>query len=781
MMLSSPYKAQVTPSLLRASDATIEHQAHSTPPLEDTHTDDYGSVMESLWMQAGACCPLNTSIKYTPVSDTLTEAPQNVASMLVSLSPVSSPIDKGFYIRHRFSESFLQCFRQLQATLPPEVFQIHGIATEHLDITAFSKAFFQKSASVADISVDGNANVNDKSIVQYIPESSKAIHKLNALYLLHKWVGKCFTPAMADLALERVLNGELFVNDLHHFSTSYCYSFDLAPLLEQGLAFFKGTMPIRPPKRSDSFIQLVIQATAFISNQIAGAIAYPSLFASLDWFYRQEHGEKYLEVLRQAKADEASGKILEHPVRDLWQKVKNQWQSLIYSFNFPFRSTQSAFTNVSVMDKGFMAKLFDGYSFPDGSEVEIPSAVGMSQLFFEYYTEIHGEEGLFTFPVMTLAMSLDEQGNYIDPEFVAWASEANREKCLANMFQSTPDSFSSCCRLRNQFTPLHPEGTQDAYHHSFGVGGLSIGSHRVCGLNLPRLAHLEAHDPERLAENLMLVHHILFAHRTLVKTRMMNGDLPLYTSEWMHLQRQYSTVGILGTYEYLQHKGLDIRSQEGLDVLTRLMQTIRTTMDRWHEDEKDLTGIHRTLYNLEQIPGETVAVRLAKLDALQGYNPSGWEVYSNQYVPLIASCSVYDRLRIQGHFDQLTSGGAICHLNYHDAEALPAIQMQRLLEHAKEAGVVYFALNRVFSQCENHHYWMGWQPCCPVCQGDVTRQATRVVGFLSFIDAWTPVRRDIEWHQRVFYNSTQLPPERVVPPSPQAVWQPLEAVGIEVS
>lgn len=773
-MMSSPYKPQNSTTLLQAHDKMQAPQ--KITPVEE----DYGSVMESLWEQAGACCPINIQVKHTPVK----EAHRLLEGMTHVPAPESFPHDDydmtplahGFYIRHKFSKRFLTCFRKLQETLPPEVFQIHGIATENLDITSFSKAFFQKSASVADVSVDGNANVNDKSIVQYIPESSKAIHKLNALYLMHKWVSKCFTNELADLALERVLCGELFVNDLHHFSTSYCYSFDLAPLLEKGLAFFKGTMPIRPPKRSDSFIQLVIQATAFISNQIAGAIAYPSLFASLDWFYRQEHGENYLEVLRQAKNDEASDVILEHAIRDLWHKVKNQWQSLIYSFNFPFRSTQSAFTNVSVMDEGFMKSLFEGYTFPDGSEVNIQSSVGMSQLFFEYYTDIHGKEGLFTFPVMTLAISLDDHGNYLDPDFVEWASEANREKCLANIFQSTPDSFSSCCRLRNQFNPLHATATpikqdvkvplQEGYHHSFGVGGLSIGSHRVCGLNLPRLAQLEAIHPERLLENLQLVHHILFAHRTLVKTRILNGDLPLYTSEWMHLQRQYSTVGIIGTYEYLQHKGLDVRTPEGLEVLTGLMETIRDTMEAWQASETHLTGIHSTRYNLEQIPGETVAVRLAKLDTLQGYNPQAWEVYSNQYVPLITSCSVYDRLRIQGHFDQLTSGGAICHLNYHDNESIPSSQMRRLLRYAKDTGVVYFALNRVFSQCKHQHYWMGWQETCPICEGEVTRQATRVVGFLSFIDAWTPVRRDIEWHKRVFYSSTQLTPSPLVPETP---------------
>jgi len=140
--------------------------------------------------------------------------------------------------------------------------------------------------------------------------------------------------------------------------------------------------------------------------------------------------------------------------------------------NFPFRSSgQSAFVNLSVMDKGFLKSLFNGYVFPDGTQADLDSSLELSKCFFEYYNSINCKEGMFTFPVMTLAISVDDNNEYIDPDFVDWAAEANCEKALANIFQDKPTSFSSCCRLKNDFSKISDLG----YQNSFGVGGLSIG------------------------------------------------------------------------------------------------------------------------------------------------------------------------------------------------------------------------------------------------------------------------------------------------------------------
>lgn len=430
---------------------------------------------------------------------------------------------------------------------------------------------------------------------------------------------------------------------------------------------------------------------------------------------------------------------------EMYIKIKNQFQNLIYSLNYPFRGNQSPFTNLSCMDHGFSKELFKGYYFPDGTSANIESSIELSKLFFEYYSEINSNEGIFTFPIMTLAISLDDSGEYIDPDFVDWAAKANSAKSLGNIFQSTPDAFSSCCRLINNFSKIAEAG----YQNSFGVGGLSIGSHRIAGLNLPRLAFLEKENQNVLEENLEVLHKILYSHRKLIEHRIEAGYLPLYTYKWINLMKQYSTIGFVGGYEYLENKGLSIKNN-GLKVLTDLLMRIENKIVGWQQEEKI------NIYNIEQIPAESMAVRLCKIDSVLGYNPKEYQLYSNQYIPLIEESSVYDRFRIQGQIDGLTSGGAILHLNVDDEKPLSPTQFRKIMELARKTKTVYFAINYAYSECVKEHYTIGKKEKCPVCDGDIVCQYTRVVGFITPVKSWNSVRKEYEYDNRYFYKNGEL-------------------------
>lgn len=429
-------------------------------------------------------------------------------------------------------------------------------------------------------------------------------------------------------------------------------------------------------------------------------------------------------------------------------KIKQQFQNFIYSMNFPFRGNQSAFTNLSVLDEGFCKALFKDYIFPDFSEANIKSSINLSKLFFEYFTEINGKEGIFTFPVMTLAISLDDKNEYIDKEFVDWAAKANCKKSLANIFQSKAQQFSSCCRMLSDLEKVSELG----YQNSFGVGGLSIGSHRVAGLNLPRIALLEKENPNVFEEDLELLHKILYAHRQLIKERIKGGYLPLYDSNWINLNRQYSTIGFIGSYEYVKNKGFDTRQKEGLDKLTELLKKIETKIIEWQIKEQQ----EKTIYNLEQIPGESLCVKLCQLDTLLGFNPNNYKLYSNQYIPLVENASIYDRLKIQGQIDNLTSGGAILHINVDDEKPIDENQFRRLMDIARKTKTAYFAINYAFSECVDGHFSIGKSKKCPVCNKDIKIQYTRVVGFLTPVQCWNETRRDYEFPNRYFYHNGEL-------------------------
>lgn len=659
---------------------------------------------------------------------------------------------KGYFIKQSFSNDFVDYMEELYKKYGEGIFEIQGIANKYMDICQFSRNFFGNSTNVADVSVDANANVREKNVTQYNFENNKAVMRLNSLYMLYKKIKEIYNVDEAKIALEKVINGEIFVNDLHTFaSMPYCFAFDLRNLITNGMNFYRGNMTIGAPKRSDSFIALLIQSTAYISNQIAGAASYPDFFPILDWYYRAEMGEDYAKKVRSEK-DNKDGN------RDSWTKVKNQFQNLIYSFNFPFRGGQSAFTNLSIMDKGFMNSLFSGYQFPDFTTPDIDSSIELSKMFFEYFTEINCKEGVFTFPVTTVAISLDENKEYIDPDFVDWAAEINAKKALANIFQDKPTSFSSCCRLKNDFSKISEVG----YQNSFGVGGLSIGSHRVAGLNLPRLALLEESNPNIINDDLETIHKILYAHRALMRERIEGGYLPLYTYNWIDLNRQYSTVGFVGGYEYVANKGLRIEDQDGIVVLQDTLKKIESKVVEWQTAEQE----EKNIYNIEQIPAESMAVRLADMDFILGYNnepcdepdktQQKFDLYSNQYIPLVSPASIYDRFRIQGQFDSLTSGGAILHINVDDEKPISKDQFKRLMNAARKLKVVYYAINYAYSECTNGHYIIGKHETCDVCGAKINQQFTRVVGFITPVKSWNSTRRKIEYPDRVFYHNGAL-------------------------
>ena len=642
---------------------------------------------------------------------------------------------KGFEVRLEYTNEFVDFWESLKNKYPEEIFKIQGVHNDNFDISKFSKNFFKKSASVASVSVDANANVKEKSIAQYIQEYPKGLQRLNSFYQLFKWVKKVWGVKTAKTAVEKVLNGEIFVNDFSNFSTSYCYAFDLRMLLMEGMSFFKGGMKILAPKRSDSFVALLIQTTAFISNQIMGACSYPDCFVAWDWFLRKEHGTDYMKRIRAGEDEIAKKKILA------------QFQNLIYSFNFPFRSAQSAFTNLSVMDKGYMESLFGEYYLPDGTLADLESSQELSKLFFEYFNEINGKEGMFTFPVMTLSLSLDPDGNYIDPDFKKWISKYNCTKSFSNVFIGEPDIYSSCCRLSNNIKKAGGLGFQN----SFGVGGLSLGSHRVAGLNLARISLLENDNPNILEEDIELLHKILYAHRKLLKEKISKGVMPLYTSEWISINRQYSTIGITACNQYVANKGLDIKTQEGINCIYKVLKTIEEKIELWQTEEFE----EHCIYNLEAIPAESIAVRLAQTDRMLGYNDK-YEIYSNQYIDLMEDCPVYERFKVQGQLDQLTSGGNILHCNVDGEKPLTPEQYEKIIDLAKNCKVKYFGINYAYSECANKHYTIGKNKKCPICGAPIVETWCRVVGFITPKSAFNPVRRDFEFDRRVFYESEKI-------------------------
>lgn len=350
----------------------------------------------------------------------------------------------------------------------------------------------------------------------------------------------------------------------------------------------------------------------------------------------------------------------------------------------------------------------------------------------------------FTFPVNTAVLYVDEKTKKIqDQEFLSLVSELNSYNGSFNIYIGELGKLSSCCRLRNNVTEAN------AYTNSFGSGGVSIGSHRVVTLNLPRIAFESADEAEylkRLEYAVLVSQDILQTHRELLQDVIKLGKLPLYSRGYMSLNRQFSTIGFIGMNESCEIIKKDIRTEDGSNFAVKVLNKI----NELNSVKAKKTG---NMWNMEQIPGESAAPMFAEKDKLLFHN-SQYDMYSNQYIPLWTNVDVSDRIDLAGKFDSLCSGGAIAHITVTDS--LNKDQMQKLIEYSAKQGVIYFAVNMAQCRCKTcGQLFIGQFDKSP-CHHAAVDRYLRIVGFLTNVDSsWSKPRR-VEYSKRQFYTQEQI-------------------------
>ncbi len=151
---------------------------------------------------------------------------------------------------------------------------------------------------------------------------------------------------------------------------------------------------------------------------------------------------------------------------------------------------------------------------------------------------------------------------------------------------------------------------------------------------------------------------------------------------------------------------------------------------------------------------ENSAIKLATKDKLLKYQDV-YELYSNQFIPLITEADLLDRLRLQGMFDSEFSGGSILHCNV-DSPVEDYHDIMRMIECAVKMGVVYHAINYNLQKCEDGHMSVGKHEICPICGKPITDNYIRVVGFIVNVKNFHKVRRDVDYAHRQFYNGPEV-------------------------
>lgn len=92
-------------------------------------------------------------------------------------------------INIRLDKNFTTQLNKLKKTYGEELAKINGLSDEHLSFTDFIDAFID-TETVADASVDGNANVGNKDMRTLMNEMPKAHRKLLAFNKIYYELNK---------------------------------------------------------------------------------------------------------------------------------------------------------------------------------------------------------------------------------------------------------------------------------------------------------------------------------------------------------------------------------------------------------------------------------------------------------------------------------------------------------------------------------------------------------------------------------------------------------------
>lgn len=640
------------------------------------------------------------------------------------------------HIHVTYDSDFDDLMLHLRGKYPKKLFDIDGTGKQ-TDISEFSKEFFSTKVT-ADVSVDDNANVDDNSIIVYNTELPKPFFRINSYYLLWKMLKKLYGLSRANEIIEQQIVGDIYINDSHNLQMAYCFNYSTYDIALLGLPMIKKIKSI-PPKYLFAFKSQLEQFVTIASNSTLGATGLADLFITMAYYV-----DRILETKSDAHFKFASEE-------DCWIYIRESIASFIYTVNQPMRANQSPFTNVSLFDDFFLRKLCPDYRFMDGKTPSVDTVKKLQMMYLDIMNE-EMERTPVTFPVTTACFSIDDENNIRDELFAYKIAEQNLKFGFINIYCGKLSSLSSCCRLRSEMdleveTDEFKKETNE-YSNSFGAGSSKIGSLGVCSVNFPRLAYRykgnEAGFFKALTDLVENCTRVNNAKRHLVKKRIDNGNLPLYSLGFMSLNKQYSTIGVNGLNECCEIMGYDILQTEGQEFILACLKLIN---DLNLKNKK----LYKAPHNVEQIPGESASIKLAKKDVLLGYQDGEYQMYSNQFIPLTTNADMLDRIKLQGLFDQHFSGGSICHLNVEEKIKSPE-KIVSLIKLCAKMGVVYWAVNYNIQRCANEHITVGKLTKCPVCNAEIKENFTRVVGFMVPVSSFSKVRREVDYPNRQFYG-----------------------------
>ena len=602
--------------------------------------------------------------------------------------------------------------------------QQHTEDRETLAKLQFLSDYMESANAATSSKFDANANVEHKNIATLIGELPKSnFIRLNRRLLTER-CKKMFGKELADKYIDLLTHHFIYKNDETSLA-NYCASITMYPWLIGGTTAIGGnsTAPTNLKSFAGGFINMVFM----VSSMLAGACATPEFLMYMNYFIGKEYGLDYWQHPDQ-QADLSLKK------RTIDKVITDYFEQIVYSLNQPTgaRNYQAVFWNVAYYDKFYFESIFGEFYFPDGSKPDWDGLSWLQKRFMKWFNQ-ERTKTLLTFPVETMALLVDENGEPKDKEWGEFTAEMYAEgHSFFTYMSDNADSLSSCCRLRNEIT-------DNGFSYTLGAGGVSTGSKSVLTINLNRCVQYAVNHKidylEYLGQVIDLCHKVQLAYNENLKDLQAHGMLPLFDAGYINIARQYLTIGINGLVEAAEFMGLKITPN---DDYKKFVQGILGLIEKYNKQyrTKDI------MFNCEMIPAENVGVKHAKWDREDGYFVPRDCYNSYFYVVEDDSLSVIDKFKLHGapYIEHLTGGSAL-HMNLD--EHLSKEQYLHLLKVAAKEGCNYFTFNIPNTVCNDcGHIDKRYLKECPHCHSKNVDYMTRIIGYLKRVSNFSQARQE---------------------------------------
>ena len=337
-------------------------------------------------------------------------------------------------------DDFVAHLEYLYNTYSENLLRMNGFHNKNLNFSSFIDAFIDAAVPAA-ASIDGNANSSAHDVCTLTNDMTKPHTKLLGFNKIFYDFKKKYGLFDAQAWLTGEWLGAFYLHDAPSATIKpYCFAYDLDQLVEKGL-FFVNKFPTGPAQHLTTFNNHVLEFISWNCNRTSGAVGLPSYIVYNWYFWHKDVADNFY-------------------LRDPEYYRRQCFQQFIFDLNQPYlRISESAFTNISIMDRNYLTELFGGRMFPDGTFAidHIDEILEHQKIFMEVVSEVR-KTNMMTFPVLTYCL-LFQNGRFVDEEFARWCSDHNCEWFDSNFYNGdNVATLSNCCFDGRQEVTIRTNG-----------------------------------------------------------------------------------------------------------------------------------------------------------------------------------------------------------------------------------------------------------------------------------------------------------------------------------